>query len=107
MRHNFQRSEQQLYAELARTPFSNLNDVRRSFVAAARGAAKRLSAWEAKHASGPPTVPDTILYSEPEWWRAGCHAVPGGNIIVRENDWGSIIAFTLRWASLFHPETWP
>lgn len=33
--------------------------------------------------------------AEPEWWNSGCHAVPGGNVIVREDDWGSIIAFTL------------
>lgn len=100
IRHTFQRTEQDLYAELSRTPIASLNDVRRSFVSAGRGATKRLSAWEAKHASGPPTVPDAVAQNEPEWWKAGCHAVPGGNIIVREDDWGSIIAFTLRSGSI-------
>lgn len=38
---------------------------------------------------------DTI---EPEWWKPGCHAVPGGRVIVREGEWGSLIAFTLRYA---------
>ncbi|KAF8497738.1 hypothetical protein F5888DRAFT_1803202 [Russula emetica] len=32
---------------------------------------------------------------EPHWWHSGFHAVPGGNVIVQEEDWGSIIAFTL------------
>ncbi|GBE86058.1 hypothetical protein SCP_0805820 [Sparassis crispa] len=98
LRHSFQRTEQALYLELSRTSSSALNDVRRSFLTAARGASRRLAAWEHKHSShlpkgsalsGPPSL------SEPEWWKTGCHAVPGGNIIVRENDWGSIIAFTL------------
>lgn len=104
LRHAFQRAEQTLYTELSRTPTASLNDVRRSFVTAARGASKRLSAWEAKHSSQFPKgfkasgMPSLV---EPEWWKAGCHAVPGGNVIVREDDWGSIIAFTLRWVVMF------
>ena len=95
LRHKFQRTEQNLYAELSRCPDSNLNDARRSFESAARGAAKRLTAWETKHTAGH-TVPNVVAQHEPEWWQSGCHAVPGGNVIVREDDWGSIIAFTLR-----------
>lgn len=109
MRRTIQGTERKLYTQLAQTPVRNLNDVRRSFVAAAQGTSKRLVAWQRKH------VPETLKgYSEkargvidcvvgglslkskePEWWKKGCHAVPGGNVIVRENDWGSIIAFTL------------
>lgn len=96
LRHAFQRTEQSLYSELSHTPISTLNDVRRSFHSAARGATKRLSAWEAKHTPKQASVPSVIAQNEPEWWRSGCHAVPGGNVIVREDDWGSIIAFTLR-----------
>ena len=100
LRYKFQQLEQDLYSELAHTSEKNLNDVRRSFVTAARGATKRLAAWEKKHASGPQgrpgMQPDLHEVPEPEWWKSGCHAVPGGNIIVREDDWGSIIAFTLR-----------
>ncbi len=100
LRYKFQQSEQELYSELARTSEKNLNDVRRSFLTAARGATKRLAAWQKKHASGSQgragTQPDMREVPEPEWWKSGCHAVPGGNIIVREDDWGSIIAFTLR-----------
>ncbi|EMD31168.1 hypothetical protein CERSUDRAFT_89288 [Gelatoporia subvermispora B] len=98
LRHAFQRTEQTLYTELSTTPVASLNDVRRSFITAAKGSMRRLLAWEAKHTShfpkrqgdiGVPSVP------EPEWWQSGCHAVPGGNVIVREDEWGSIIAFTL------------
>lgn len=97
LRHTFQRTEQSLYSELSHTPDSSLNDVRRSFVSAARGATKRLCAWEVKHTTGSsPKLPEAMAQSEPEWWNSGCHAVPGGNVIVREDDWGSIIAFTLR-----------
>ncbi|CAA7264497.1 unnamed protein product [Cyclocybe aegerita] len=96
LRHNFQRIEQSLYAQLARTPESALNDVRRSFIATGRGTQKRLKAWQAKHlgAAKAKTVGDLIA-QEPEWWGKGCHVVPTGNIIVREYDWGSIIAHTL------------
>ena len=97
LRHKFQRTEQELYAELAQCPEKHLNDVRRSFVTAARGATRRLAAWEKKHSPQIVITPaDTSVAPEPEWWASGCHAVPGGNIIVREDDWGSIIAFTLR-----------
>ncbi|RPD53925.1 hypothetical protein L226DRAFT_538834 [Lentinus tigrinus ALCF2SS1-7] len=97
LRHKFQRTEQELYTELSQTSEKSLNDVRRSFVTAARGATRRLAAWEKKHAPQQPstTSNDTPVAPEPEWWQSGCHAVPGGNVIVREDDWGSIIAFTL------------
>ncbi|KAI9060832.1 hypothetical protein FKP32DRAFT_1632308 [Trametes sanguinea] len=98
LRHKFQRTEQELYSELAHTSDKNLNDVRRSFVTAARGATRRLAAWEKKHGSHLPagtSLGDAPITPEPEWWKSGCHAVPGGSVIVREDDWGSIIAFTL------------
>ncbi|KAI0710732.1 hypothetical protein C8Q76DRAFT_678336 [Earliella scabrosa] len=104
LRHKFQRTEQELYAELAQCPEKHLNDVRRSFVTAARGATRRLAAWEKKHSPQIVITPaDTSVAPEPEWWASGCHAVPGGNIIVREDDWGSIIAFTLSTAD-YHRE---
>ncbi|EPQ53029.1 hypothetical protein GLOTRDRAFT_139979 [Gloeophyllum trabeum ATCC 11539] len=98
LRHTFQEAEQSLYAELLQTPTSSLNDVRRSFHSAARGAARRLAAWERKYqvstVEGEPAA-EKLSTNEPEWWATDCHAVPGGKVIVRENDWGSIIAFTL------------
>jgi hypothetical protein len=51
MRFAFQHAEQALYSQLRDTPNSALNNVRREFHSAARGASKRLAAWEAKHVS--------------------------------------------------------
>jgi 1-phosphatidylinositol-3-phosphate 5-kinase len=99
MRFTFQRAEQALYFQLRDTPNSALNNVRREFHSAARGANKRLAAWEAKHVSKDARLrlaTDREAIQEPHWWHSGFHAVPGGNVIVREEDWGSIIAFTLR-----------
>ncbi|TCD63413.1 hypothetical protein EIP91_005595, partial [Steccherinum ochraceum] len=94
LRHAFQRTERYLYAELAHTPEDCLNDARRSFHTAAKGATRRLSAWQTKHT--PNTRQDSEFSPpEPGWWATGCHAVPGSSVIVRESDWGSIIAFTL------------
>ncbi|KIJ54686.1 hypothetical protein M422DRAFT_24592 [Sphaerobolus stellatus SS14] len=97
LRQSFERSEQTLKRSLYETPVSSLNDVRRTFRATARGALKRLSAWQKKHAPGAPAdlyEGDTI-HTEPEWWNGNCHAVPGGRVVVREGESGSIIAFTL------------
>jgi 1-phosphatidylinositol-3-phosphate 5-kinase len=98
LRHNFQKIEQSLYTQLAKTPETSLNDVRRSFIATGKGTQKRLKAWQKKHLgiSNSKAVAELVV-EEPEWWSKGSHAVPGGNIIVRENDWGSIIAHTLRY----------
>ncbi|KAJ3539164.1 hypothetical protein NMY22_g4858 [Coprinellus aureogranulatus] len=89
-----QRLEQNLYIQLARTPYSQLNDVRRSFLGVAKGTRKRLSAWRKKHLGSKSSLAGDLQAKEPQWWSKGCHAVPGTNIIVREHDWGSIIAFT-------------
>ncbi|KAL4265488.1 PIPK domain-containing protein [Pleurotus pulmonarius] len=104
LRHTFQRIEQSLYSQLSRSPLSSLNDVRRSFLCASMGASKRLAAWQQKHlpADVAEAVGSTVLSVEPEWWAKGCHAVPGSNVVVRENDWGSIIAFTLGTADYQH-----
>ncbi|KAF8196935.1 hypothetical protein BJ912DRAFT_954157 [Pholiota molesta] len=74
LRHNFQKIEQLLYTQLAKTSEGSLND--------------HLSAAKAK-------LVGELVADEPPWWDKRCHAVPGGNIIVREDDWGSIIAHTL------------
>lgn len=96
MRHDFQRDEQLLYGQLSRTPVAHLNNVRRSFIASSRGAIKRLSAWEKKHVPKGAAIAPALATKQPSWWAKDCHAVPGGSVIVREDDWGSIIAFTLR-----------
>lgn len=99
MRQTFQRTEQALYSQLLQTPVSTLNDVRRSFYSAAVGASKRLSAWEIKHLpkeSRATFANKRQTIQEPQWWHHGFHAIPGGKVVVQEEDWGSIIAFTLR-----------
>jgi len=99
MRFTFQRVEQALYSQLRDTPHTALNNVRRKFHSAAQGASRRLAAWEAKHVSKdarPRLAADREAIQGPKWWHSGYHAVPGGNVIVQEEDWGSIIAFTLR-----------
>ncbi|EIN06853.1 hypothetical protein PUNSTDRAFT_136681 [Punctularia strigosozonata HHB-11173 SS5] len=95
LRRTFQRTEQELYRQLAETPNGALNDVRRAFEAAARGAAKRLAVWKGKHIQGQGASTPPPILEEPAWWGKSYHAVPGGSVIVREDDWGSIIAFTL------------
>ncbi|KAF8151494.1 hypothetical protein B0H34DRAFT_131326 [Crassisporium funariophilum] len=95
LRHNFHKVEQSLYSQLARTPEDSLNDVRRAFLSTGRGTQKRLKAWQKKHLGRKARLVGDLVAEEPAWWGKGCHAVPGGNIIVRENDWGSIIAHTL------------
>ena len=101
MRHTFQRTEQSLYAQLARTPADTLNDVRRSFLSSALGADRRLQAWQKKHLPKAVKKDSSLAKmdaaAEPEWFKKSCHAAPDSNIIVREEDWGSIIAFTLRY----------
>jgi 1-phosphatidylinositol-3-phosphate 5-kinase len=96
LRHSFQREEQLLYGQLSRTPVGTLNNVRRAFITSAEGAMKRLSAWENKHVPKGAAVVPSLSAKRPLWWDNSSHAVPGGNVVVREGDWGSIIAFTLR-----------
>ncbi|KAF9445443.1 hypothetical protein P691DRAFT_710328 [Macrolepiota fuliginosa MF-IS2] len=126
LRHKFQRAEHSLYAQLARTPDNSLNDVRRSFLSTAKGAQKRLCAWQRKHLArlvkvGGLRVDEGVLKEldvkelkelisgkegkdegkgmarcvEPDWWAGGSHVLPGSSVVVREDDLGSIIAFTL------------
>ena len=102
MRFAFQRVEQALYTQLRDTPHPALNNARREFHSAAQGASRRLAAWEAKHVSKDARsrlAADREAIQEPRWWHSGYHAVPGGNVIVQEEDWGSIIAFTLGYVS--------
>ncbi|KAG6914163.1 hypothetical protein DXG01_002001 [Tephrocybe rancida] len=105
LRQTFHRTEQSLYTQLSRTRGASLNDVRRSFVAASRGAEKRLCAWQKKHlgdggksSKEKESSGESMEWTgseEPAWWKTGCHALPGSSVIVNEDDWGSVIAFTL------------
>ncbi|KAH9172446.1 hypothetical protein EDB89DRAFT_2069734 [Lactarius sanguifluus] len=87
-----------LYLQLRDTPNAILNNTRREFHSAAHGASRRLAAWEVKHMSKDARqrlAADREAIQKPQWWHSGYHAVPGGNVIVQEEDWGSTIAFTL------------
>ncbi|PBK68105.1 hypothetical protein ARMSODRAFT_1085713 [Armillaria solidipes] len=108
LRESFHRKEQALYAELGRTPVERLNDVRRRFLKGARGALEELEG-RAKvplttDKSSVMTVMDdkgTIkpeggtISSNPDWWGDKSHVLAGGNVVVREDDWGSVIAWCL------------
>ncbi|KIL57862.1 hypothetical protein M378DRAFT_27805 [Amanita muscaria Koide BX008] len=100
MRYSFQRAEQSLYGQLAHSPITLLNDVRRSFLASGRGAEKRVTAWKKKHLSlllnaNQQDLLGELKPPEPGWWDKKCHPLPGGYVVVQEGDLGSIIAFTL------------
>lgn len=96
LREDFQREEKLLYSTLAKTPKECLNNIRHAFKTSAKGATKRMMAWEGKHCAKGTKV--TSPYPEdPTWWTAGNHAIPGSSILINESDWGSMIAFTLRY----------
>ena len=96
LREDFQREERSLYSILGKTPNGCLNNARHAFKTSAKGAVKRMSAWEGKHcAKG--TIITSPYPEDPTWWTNGNHAIPGSNILINESDWGSMIAFTLRY----------
>jgi len=97
LRQNFQQLERSLYTQLAKTPETSLNDLRRVFLSVGQGTKKRLKAWQEKHlGSARSKALGDLVAIEPVWWKSGYYVVPGGSIIVREKDWGSLIAHTLR-----------
>jgi 1-phosphatidylinositol-3-phosphate 5-kinase len=97
LRASFQDALNTLRKKVQDTPVSSLNDVRRAFRSTARGTGKRLAAWHTKHVPGAPVnLLGDVTQAEPEWWSVTCHTVPGGRVVVREGEWGSVIAFTLR-----------
>lgn len=75
-----------------------LHEIKKDFLAFGRGAQSRLIAWQKKHV---PALRKShfgidLASHEPSWWAKGCHLFPGADFIVREDDWGSIIAYTMR-----------
>ncbi|KDN36345.1 hypothetical protein RSAG8_10912, partial [Rhizoctonia solani AG-8 WAC10335] len=89
--------ERELYDSLSHVGPGTLNDVRRQFIMHGRGAVNRIKAWEKKHA--PEVMGSSMIREikcpEPWWWGKDTHVVPGSDVIVKEGDLGSIIAFTL------------
>ncbi|KNZ81184.1 1-phosphatidylinositol-3-phosphate 5-kinase FAB1 [Termitomyces sp. J132] len=116
LRQYFHLTEQSLYAQLGQTHEDRLNDVRRAFMCAARGAERRLDAWQSKYLRVEGKNSNNGIKKEkekegslewkgseePGWWKAGWHVLPGSSVIVDEKDWGSIIAFTLSAADYQH-----
>lgn len=100
LREDFQREEHSLYSILAKTPNECLNNARHAFKTSAKGALKRMSAWEGKHCAKGATFTSPCP-ENPYWWMNGNHAIPGSNILINESDWGSMIAFTLRCLRFF------
>ena len=102
LRASFGNTERTLRQQVQDTPVSSLNDVRRAFRSSAQGISKRLAAWQRKHVRAGAVASVEGLgdvgkgMMEPEWWNVTCHTVPGGRVVVREGEWGSVIAFTLR-----------
>jgi len=81
------------------TPTSALNDIQREFHSAVRGAAQAFGCSGDKHVSKDLRLclaAHREAIQEPHWWHSGFHPVPGGNVIVQEEGWGSIITSTLR-----------
>lgn len=81
------------------TPLTCLNDVRRRFKSEANKSKRMVEAWLQKFfkplnlASGSHL---TEIGLQPlDWWDPRCHAVPGSRYIVKDGDWGTIIASTL------------
>lgn len=78
-----------------------LNDVRRAFMSAAADVSQQLREWQAEYL--PPAVADEIGrldFELPDWWSKETHCLPASRVVVRESEWGSIIAFALQYAFL-------
>ncbi|CAE6510846.1 unnamed protein product [Rhizoctonia solani] len=89
--------ERELYDALVHVGPGTFNDVRRQFIMQGRAAVNRIKAWEKKHApevQGSGAIRE-IKCEEPLWWGKDTHVVQGSDVIIREGDLGSIIAFTL------------
>ncbi|KAG8928069.1 hypothetical protein FRC02_007402 [Tulasnella sp. 418] len=97
---SFIQSEQQMYSSLSTTDTQELNDVRRTWVAGARAAKRKLKVWEEKFVGKGWNIVEGVEsgeleLDEPDWWDKGSYVLPKNRVVIREKDWGSVIAFTL------------
>jgi hypothetical protein len=94
-----QNRQQELLQLLQLNPLTHLNDVRRKFRSEASQLKRMIEGWLSKYfkplnlASGQHLM--QISLQTPEWWDSNCHAVPGSRFVVKDGDWGTIIASTL------------
>jgi len=86
-------AETALYKQLGRSSLEELGEIRRAFISSASDTYQRLQSSIPPGLEG--AIPD-ILPTLPEWWTPKTHCLPNCSVIVRESEWGSIIAFTLR-----------
>lgn len=86
-------AETALYKQLGRSSLDELGGIRRAFITSASDTYQRLQSGLPPGLEG--ALPD-ILPTLPEWWKPRTHCLPNSSVIVRESEWGSIIAFTLR-----------
>lgn len=89
-----------MYRQLTETPSEHINDVRRRFRCTSTLAKRRMKAWQSKHAPKATGVENLGEFDssslDPEWFDHGTYVMPNSRVIVKEKDWGSVIAFTLR-----------
>ena len=86
-------AETSLHHQLNETALENLGDIRRAFIITASDTYQRL---QASTPAGTEKPLSNIVETLPEWWKRDVHCLPNSNVMVRESEWGSIIAFTLR-----------
>ncbi|KAG9033163.1 hypothetical protein FRB95_000505 [Tulasnella sp. JGI-2019a] len=100
LRQAFQACELSLYKKLSETAYGDLNNVRRQFHASALTAKRRINAWRAKRITNASAAAGSVEEFDskdldPPWFDKTSHVISGSRVVVREKDWGSIIAFTL------------
>lgn len=94
-----QHRQQELLQLLQLNPLTHLNDIRRRFKSEASHLKRMIEGWLCKYfkplnlASGQHLM--QISLQTPDWWDSKCHAVPGSRFVVKDGDWGTIIASTL------------
>ncbi len=89
-------AEHSLYFQLSESSTDSLNNVRRAFISSASDAQLRLYNLLPPEDS---RILDDLKIQLPEWWQKGMYCPPDSGVVLRENDWGSLIAFTLRYAT--------
>lgn len=89
-------AEHSLYLQLSESGTDNLNNIRRAFISSASDAQQRL--YNLLPLDDSQTL-DDLKTQLPEWWQKGMHCPPDSDVVLSENDWGSLIAFTLRYAA--------
>ncbi|KAF8309057.1 hypothetical protein DL93DRAFT_2086239 [Clavulina sp. PMI_390] len=106
-------AEAALYRQLAHSSLEDLGDIRRAFIMSASDTYQRLrtsmplgldrslggggiALATSSLSNSVSMVPPDLLGTLPDWWGPKMHCLPKSSVVVREAEWGSIIAFALR-----------